>query len=135
MPAATRRQHGSSEKEAREGADSGVSIDADPQDGEGAGSQEDRRAIGLTACTPRSMQRPPIGGLFYFEVAMDAAAAGSGLIVTPRRTHVAHAWMTAFPFAELQAEADRRRLHPDALAARILEKVLCRGMVDELLDR
>jgi hypothetical protein len=66
---------------------------------------------------------------------MDASAAAAELIVTPRRTHVAHCWITAFPYAELQAEADRRRLHPDALAARILEKVLCRGMVDELIDR
>jgi len=65
---------------------------------------------------------------------MDAAEGTSPVIVTPRRTHVAHAWLTAFPYAELQAEADRRRVHPDALAARILEKVLCRGVVDELLD-
>lgn len=64
---------------------------------------------------------------------MDAGAAGSQVIVTPRRTHVAHAWLMAFPFAELQAEADRRRLHPDALAAKILEKVLCCGLVDDLL--
>jgi transposase len=65
---------------------------------------------------------------------MSAAAAQSPVIPTPRRTHVAHAWMTAFPYAELQAEADRRRQHPDRLAATILEKVLCRGLVDELLD-
>lgn len=66
---------------------------------------------------------------------MTAAAAERTIIPTPRRTHVAHAWMTAFPYAELQAEADRRREHPDRIAARILEKVLCRGLVDELLDR
>jgi len=64
---------------------------------------------------------------------MDAAATGAPVIVTPRRTHVAHAWMTAFPYEELQAEADRRRLHPDALAAKIIEKVLFAGLVDELL--
>lgn len=66
---------------------------------------------------------------------MDAATSQPPLIVTPRRTHVAHAWMMAFPYAELQAEADRRRLHPDALAALILCKVLSRGLVDELIDR
>jgi hypothetical protein len=64
---------------------------------------------------------------------MDAAASASQVIPTPRRTHVAHAWLTAFPYAELQAEADRRRLHPDALAARIIEKVLYSGIVDDLL--
>lgn len=64
---------------------------------------------------------------------MDAAAAGSAVIVTPRRAHVAHAWLTAIPYAELQAEADRLRLHPDALAAKILEKVVCCGLIEELL--
>ena len=64
---------------------------------------------------------------------MDAAATGVPVTVSPRRTHVAHAWLTAFPYAELQAEADRRRIHPDALAARILERVLCTGILDELL--
>lgn len=64
---------------------------------------------------------------------MAAAAAQSPVIPTPRRTHVAHAWMTAFPYAELEAEADRRGQHPDRIAAQILEKVLCRGLVDELL--
>lgn len=64
---------------------------------------------------------------------MDAAPSGRPIIATPRRTHVAHAWLTAFPYAELQAEADRRRLHPDALAARIIEKVLYSGIIDDLL--
>lgn len=64
---------------------------------------------------------------------MDAASAERQVMVTPRRTHVAHAWMTAFPYAELQAEADRRLIHPDRLAASILEKVLCRGLVDEIV--
>jgi transposase len=63
-----------------------------------------------------------------------ADAAAQAFLATPRATHVAHAWLTAFPYAELVAEADRRRLHPDMLAARILEKVLYRGMVDELFD-
>lgn len=66
---------------------------------------------------------------------MDAQAAAAPGIVTPRRTHVAHAWLTAFPYAELQAEADRRLIHPDRLAASILEKVLCRGLVDEIVGR
>ena len=129
MPAATRRSHGCDEEENRDRAQGAGAED----------SENDRAEIGnaeaqtLRAC-PRSVQRPPIGGLFHLEVMMDAAAAGTPVIVAPRRTHVAHAWLTAFPFAELQAEADRRRLHPDALAAKILEKVLCRGLVDELLD-
>lgn len=66
---------------------------------------------------------------------MPEAAAESAVIPTPRRTHVAHAWLMAFPYAELEAEAQRRRQHPDALAAKILEKVLCGGLVDELLGR
>lgn len=64
---------------------------------------------------------------------MAGAEAGSSVIVTPRRTHVAHAWLTEVTYAELQAEADRRRLHPDALVAKILEKLLFAGLVDELL--
>jgi hypothetical protein len=54
---------------------------------------------------------------------------------TPRRTHVLHAWLTAVDYAVLHAEADLRRLHPDALAAMILERVIHRGVIDELVDR
>ena len=65
---------------------------------------------------------------------MNAASGGSVVIPTPRRTHVVHGWITAFAYDELRAEADRRRMHPDALAARILERALFVGMTHELLD-
>jgi hypothetical protein len=82
---------------------------------------------------------PDLAASFRFEVMMDAEIAAAaadkiaGMRLSPRRTHVAHAWLTAFPYAELQAEADRRGLHPDALTAKIVEKVVCRGLIDELL--
>jgi len=49
------------------------------------------------------------------------------------RPNVAHAWLGGFVFAELEAEAQRRRIHPDRLTAQIVEKAICRGLVDELL--
>lgn len=66
---------------------------------------------------------------------MDAATSQQPMFVKPRRAHVTHAWMTDFVYAELEAEARRRLLHPDALAARILEKVLLIGLADDLLGR
>jgi hypothetical protein len=66
---------------------------------------------------------------------MDAAAAGSKVIVTPRRTHVAHAWLTAEEYRMLELEAQLRRVHPDQLAARILATMLAHDAVGLLLDR
>lgn len=64
---------------------------------------------------------------------MEAASERTDFIPTPPRTHVTHAWLPAFPYAELEAEAQRRRIHPDRLTAQIVEKALLRGLVDEIL--
>jgi hypothetical protein len=53
----------------------------------------------------------------------------------PRRAYVAHAWLTAPVFTVLEREAARRRLHPDQLAAAIVDVVIVGGYVDALLDR
>lgn len=53
---------------------------------------------------------------------------------TPRRCYVVHAWLTKPAFVELNGHAVRRRLHPDALAATILDRVIAGGLVDTLLD-
>lgn len=60
-------------------------------------------------------------------------AAQAPVVPTAPRSHVTHAWLTSFVFEELRDEAQRRRLHPDALTAKIVEKAICRGLVDELL--
>lgn len=52
---------------------------------------------------------------------------------TPRASHVAHAWLRDAVFIELASEAIRRRMHPDALTAAIVDRAICLGMVDELL--
>lgn len=61
-------------------------------------------------------------------------AANAPVVPTPARSHVTHAWLSQFVFAELLEEANRRRLHPDVLTARIVEKAICRGLVDEIVD-
>lgn len=82
------------------------------------------------------MQRPPLkGGLFRFEVAMDAPAAKPPVEVTPRATHVAHAWLTAEEYRMLELEAQRLRVHPDRLVAVIVAEVLWRDDVGLLLER
>lgn len=55
--------------------------------------------------------------------------------LTPRATDVAHGWLRSPVYAELEAEADRRGLHPDALTAKLLTAVLTRGLVGVILDR
>jgi hypothetical protein len=52
---------------------------------------------------------------------------------TPRRTAVAHAWLTSPEYQQLQFQADRRGEHPDQLAAMILKSVLLNGYVDAVL--
>lgn len=54
-------------------------------------------------------------------------------VLTPRRCRVAHAWLTEAMHADLAAEANRRRLHPDELLARIIESVLENGWIDAVL--
>jgi hypothetical protein len=65
---------------------------------------------------------------------MSVAAAEANLLTTPRRTHVAHAWMMAFPYRRAAGgSGSPAPCIRTALAATILEMVLCRGLVDELL--
>jgi hypothetical protein len=71
------------------------------------------------------------GGFFHFEVVMSVAEQSPG----PRATHVAHAWLSAPVYRMLEIEAQRRRLLPDQLAARILEAALVNDDVDTLLAR
>lgn len=65
---------------------------------------------------------------------MSAAAAETTIVPTPRRTHVAHAWLRERPHTLLVEEAERRRMHPDALVAKILEVVLVEDWTATLLD-
>lgn len=55
--------------------------------------------------------------------------------LSPRATAVAHAWLREPLFAELRAQAARRRLHVDELTAQIVTAAIVLGMVDELLDQ
>jgi hypothetical protein len=47
---------------------------------------------------------------------------------------VTHAWLRGPVFLELTSEAIRRRQHPDALTAAIVDRVIRGGLVDQLLD-
>jgi len=67
---------------------------------------------------------------------MDVAAeAAPSKLFTPRRTDVAHAWLTSPVYTELASEAQRKRVHPDKLAAMLLEAVILGGLVDAVLSR
>lgn len=46
---------------------------------------------------------------------------------TPKRCHVAHAWLTAAQYERLAREAERRRMHPDALLSALIGDVLDHG--------
>ena len=65
---------------------------------------------------------------------MQAEAATSTTLPTPKRTSVVHAWITHPVLVELASEAQRRRVHPDRLTAAIVETVIRNGLVDALLD-
>ena len=65
---------------------------------------------------------------------MPDVPAVAGVAISHPRSHVTHAWLTAVVFAELRDEAVRRRMHPDQLTAKIVEKAVCRGVIDALLD-
>lgn len=54
--------------------------------------------------------------------------------LSPKRSSVAHAWLSSSVYQQLLIEADRRRIHPDALLATIAEKVLINGYVDAIVD-
>jgi hypothetical protein len=66
---------------------------------------------------------------------MDAAAARDLHPYPPRATSVAHAWLRAPIFRELESESLRHRLHPDALTAQIITAAIVLGVVDELLTK
>jgi N-dimethylarginine dimethylaminohydrolase len=51
------------------------------------------------------------------------------------RCEVVHAWLTKDVYALLEQEAERRRMHPDALLAMIANDLLLNGLVGALLDR
>lgn len=65
---------------------------------------------------------------------MSADVATAAPIYPERATDVAHAWVRKAVYDELLLEADRRRTHPDALAALILTAALLLGRVDELIE-
>ena len=72
---------------------------------------------------------------FVCEVSMsiEAEVSAPDKILTPRRSHVAHAWLERSLYDKLQHQAQLRRMHPDALAAAILDVVLGEDGVDLLL--
>lgn len=67
---------------------------------------------------------------FISRVAMSAASSEQ---TASRATCVAHAWLSAEVYRMLEIEAGIRRLHPDQLAAKILDRVLCGDDVAVLL--
>lgn len=67
-------------------------------------------------------------------MSLEAAASPIEKVLTPPRTNVAHAWLQADAFEMLQREANRRRQHPDALCAAIIDAVLRGGAIEAVLD-
>jgi len=63
-----------------------------------------------------------------------SAAIADDFEPTPKRTRVAHAWLTAEQHDALKLEADRRRIHPDQLLARVASVVIDDDWFATLLD-
>lgn len=61
------------------------------------------------------------------------ATQSSEAAVLPRRSYVAHAWLTEPQYALLQYAAERRRQHPDQLTAMIMTAVIDGGYIDALM--
>lgn len=65
----------------------------------------------------------------------DESPAPIAPVLTPRRCHVGHVWMSDAVYLALEAEAQRRRKHPDALLAEIAESIISENLFKALLDR
>jgi hypothetical protein len=66
---------------------------------------------------------------------MDAGFPLPVQVLSAPATSVAHAWVSADIYSELEYQARLKRLHPDQLTARILTAVLVLGRGDELLEQ
>lgn len=66
---------------------------------------------------------------------MEAAASRDPHPYPPRAADVAHAWLQSPIYRELESEAVRHRLHPDALTAQIITAAIVLGVVDDLLTK
>jgi hypothetical protein len=68
-------------------------------------------------------------------MSIDAGAVAPEKDLSPRRTHVAHAWLPGDTYERLLREANRRRRHPDQLAALLLDVILREDLVEQLIGR
>lgn len=57
-------------------------------------------------------------------MSVNATPAGEAKQLSPPRCRVAHAWMTAERYAQLEHEAHRRGTSPDAFAAELVDYYL-----------
>lgn len=138
-PLRQRRAHGHDDSQTKAGRE-------DEDDGKAAcqdsGAKEvSADAQALTLSTPPGYssdthEAATFGGLYYRGMPMAEAISEPELTFksTPKAVHVAHAWLSSPVFLELASEAMRRRQHPDALTAAIVERVILAGLVDFLLD-
>lgn len=65
---------------------------------------------------------------------IEASSTEKPVNTTPRAAAVAHAWLTSSAYQRLLEEAQRRRIHPDALAAQLLERVITEDWWATILD-
>ena len=65
---------------------------------------------------------------------MPEAKPADEFVASPKRNAVLHAWITSLQRTKLEAEAKRRRLHPDELMAKIAAVVIDGDWFGTLLD-
>jgi hypothetical protein len=65
---------------------------------------------------------------------MATVPSSPAAVKAPRGTAVVHAWLLEPTRERLQREAQRLRLHDDALVAKLVEAALLLGIVDRVLE-
>lgn len=64
---------------------------------------------------------------------VDDNAAAPAPVLTPRRCAVAHAWLSAEQYAELEIEAARVGMHPDEATAFVLSSLIANKVLSKVL--
>lgn len=66
---------------------------------------------------------------------MNAVSSPEAPLTSNRATAVAHAWLREPVYHELQFQADRRREHVDAFAAKLITAAILLGIGDEIVAK
>lgn len=66
---------------------------------------------------------------------VDAVAQDPAPLLSPRRTHVGHAWLSKEHYEAIERAAQARRIHNDRAIAIVLEKLIAHDCFEAVLDQ